>query len=171
MKTHNLLEPDVFDILSAIWVFACNDENAIVTYEGLRYRLALPSSFDIRALVKKRTDLFRMRIPPSQLATWKADMLQRKRLPVWIQNLPHEQHVAAIDAISPDDGFRSQFRANAGAERSDLEILKWGLEHIERLRKAHYEAHATTAKSWQMWLVFALGLLNVGATIVMGFWK
>jgi hypothetical protein len=66
MKQKNnldLLEPDVFDILSAVWVFACKDENPIITYEGLRNRLDLDGSFDIRRLVKKRRDIFRPAVP------------------------------------------------------------------------------------------------------------
>jgi ATP-dependent DNA ligase len=31
---HELLKPDVFDILSATWVFACNDENPIISSDG-----------------------------------------------------------------------------------------------------------------------------------------
>lgn len=160
-----LLEPDVFDILSATWVFASNDENSIVTYQGLKYRLDLDPTFDIRALVKKRTDLFRLRIPPSQLAAWKEEMKQNRRLPVWIAALRGQERLDAIDRISGDDGFRSQFRTENRAPRSDLEILKWGLAHIESLRKAHYDAREGAAKSWQMWLVFGIGVLNIATTI------
>jgi hypothetical protein len=170
-NTYDLLEPDVFDILSATWVFACNDENSIITYEGLRYRLALRPSFDIKGLVKKRTDLFRLRIPPGQLTAWKEEMRQRRRLPVWIQAMPRDAQEAAIEAISVDDGFRSQFRSEAVAPRSDLEILRWGLAHVESLRKAHYEANTAIAKSWQMWLVVIIGLVNIAATVAVTYWK
>jgi hypothetical protein len=170
-RPDDLLEPDIFDILSATWVFACNDENSIITYTGLHHRLALSPAFDIRGLVRKRTDLFRLRIPPSQLDAWKVAMREKKRVPVWIESMPRDQQAAAIDALAPNDGFRSQFRANALAERSSLEILKWGLEHIQNLRKAHYEAKTTTAKSWQMWLVVAIGVLNIVATLGITYWK
>src|SRR4051812_19859411 len=87
-KTQSILEPDVFDVLSATWVLACNDENHIVTYEGLRYRLGVHAGLEVRALVKKRIDLFRLRIPPSQLENWKNAMREGKRRPVWIAQLP-----------------------------------------------------------------------------------
>src|SRR5690242_18430489 len=103
----SILEPDVFDILSATWVFACNDENPIVTYEGLKYRLDLPASFDIRALVKKRTDLFRLGIPPSHLSAWKEDMRHDRRLPVWIRNMPEGERPLYVEKLVRDDGFRS----------------------------------------------------------------
>ena len=45
-------------------------------------------------------------------------------------------------------------------------MIEWGLGHIERLRKARSEAREATAKSWQMWLVFATSLVGVIATIV-----
>ncbi|MDZ7380003.1 MAG: hypothetical protein ONB06_11745, partial [candidate division KSB1 bacterium] len=61
---HDLLQPDIFDVLSATWVFACNDENPIITYEGIRQRLNLSTSFDITSLVQSRGDLFRRGVPP-----------------------------------------------------------------------------------------------------------
>ncbi len=41
----------------------------------------------------------------------------------------------------------------------------WGLEHIDRLRKARLEARDPSVKSWQLWLVFAVGVLNIVATL------
>ena len=41
---------------------------------------------------------------------------------------------------SVDDVFRSQFRTEKDALPSSLEVLSWGLQHIERLRKANLEA-------------------------------
>jgi hypothetical protein len=169
---NNLLKPDVFDILAATWVFACNDENPIITYEGLRRRLNLEPSFDICGLVRKRTDLFRLGIPKSRLSRWKQEMLQGKHLPAWIREISDEtKRMDTINSLSSCDGFRSQFRANDGAEKSPLEVLKWGLEHIDRLRKVHYEARENSAKSWQMWLVFAVGVMNIIATISVAMMK
>lgn len=168
----DLLEPDVFDILAATWVFACNDENPLITYQGLRHRLQIDESLDIRALVRKRTDLFRLGAPEFRLREWKADMRQDKRIPIWIRELPTEaERQAAIEALSANDVFRSQFRTNQGAAKSDLDVLKWGLEHIDRLRKVHYEAREKSAKSWQMWLVFAVGVANIVATCTVLFLK
>lgn len=45
----DILKPDGFDILSAVWLFACNDENPIITYEGLRHRLNLDSTSDVKS--------------------------------------------------------------------------------------------------------------------------
>jgi hypothetical protein len=62
--------------------------------------------------------------------------------------------------------FRSQFRVEDNAPRATLEVIDWGLQHIDRLRKASYEAKDKSAKSWQMWLVFGASLLNIAATII-----
>ncbi|TFZ03398.1 hypothetical protein [Ramlibacter rhizophilus] len=170
-KQFHLLEPDVFDVLSAAWVLASNDENNVITYEGLVKRLDLQDDFPIRALIRKRRDLFRLGIPKSQLETWKESMLAGKRIPVWIREMDPSDRIATINNLDRDDGFRSQFRAEAWAEKSDLKILEWGLGHIERLRKAHYEANDKSAKSWQMWLVFGTTLLSiaVSAWLAIGF--
>ena len=162
---HDMLKPDHFDILSATWVLACNDENSIVTYRGLESRLGLSSDFPVRELVKKRRDLFRLGIPPSQLKAWKAEMRQGHQVPVWMQGLPPEMHEMTIEGLSGDDGFRSQFRTGMRAEKSSLDLLKWGLEHINQLRVAQIESSDQSMKSWQLGLVTALAFINIAATI------
>jgi hypothetical protein len=164
---HDLLQPDTFDVLSATWVCACNDENSIVTFDSIRHRLNLPQSFDIQGLVQSRGDLFRRSVPRRRLEAWKQDMRAGKRLPSWIREITEDSlRNKTIDEIAPDDAFRSQFRAGDAAPKSSLEIIDWGLQHIDRLRKASYEAREKSAKSWQMWLVFWIGILNVAATII-----
>jgi hypothetical protein len=165
---HDMLEPDNFDILSATWILACNDENNILTYEGLRYRLGLAESYPISELVKKRRDLFRLEIPKSQLAEWKEEMARGQRLPVWIREKNLDQRANVIASLSSADGFRSQFRAGTRAEKSDINILDWGLQHIERLRKAQLDINQKSAKSWQMWLVFVVSFLNILVTLALG---
>lgn len=167
-----LVEPDIFDILSATWIFACRDENPIISYQGLRQRLDLKPSFDIVGLVKARRDLFRIGAPESRIGEWKETLKGGTKLPSWLREIKGEaERLKAIDSLSSDDVFRSQFRAHRDAPQSDLSELNWGLQHIERLRKAHYDAHEKSAKSWQMWLVVAIGILNIAATIAVALLK
>src|SRR6266498_380486 len=164
---HDLFQPDVFDVLSASWVMACNDENPIITYEGIRHRLDLDSAFDIRGLIRSRGDLFRRGVSERRLVAWKQDMLAGKRLPGWIRDIDEQElRRRTIEQFTSDDVFRCQFRTEDGAPKASLEVIGWGLQHIDRLRRAHYEARETTAKSWQVWLVFVVGVLGVVATIV-----
>lgn len=129
------------DIVSAIWILACNDENPIITYEGIRSRLGLASEFDIKGLVGTRAELFRHGIPAKRLAKWKQEMRAGRHLPAWIRDVDDEEKkTAAIEAMSVDSLFRSQFRAEANAPRSPIEIIDWGIQHIDRLRKAGVEA-------------------------------
>lgn len=161
----NLIEADVFDILSAAWVLACNDENPIITYRGLRYRLDPSGSVDVEALIRSRGDLFRQSVSNERINAWKSDMRSGKHRPSWIRELSSEaERLQAIEALQPRDVFRSQFRTTAGAPPSSIKTIDWGLQHIDRLRKAKYEAHQKSAKSWQMWLVFAVALANFVAT-------
>jgi hypothetical protein len=49
-----------FDNVSAIWMMACNDEDAIITYAGIAYRLRWPRQdvARVRNLVRNRAELF-----------------------------------------------------------------------------------------------------------------
>jgi len=164
---YDLLQPDQFDVLSAAWVLACYDENPIITYEGILHRLHLASSFDIRNLIRRRGDLFRQGVSADRLADWKEQLRGGKQLPSWIREIPDETlRRRKIDGLTTSDVFRCQFRATDGAPQATIQVIDWGLQHIDRLRKASSEAREKSAKSWQMWLVFGIGILNIAATIV-----
>ncbi len=94
-------------------------------------------------------------------------MLSGRRIPSWIRDLEDENlRRSAIENLTVNDVFRSQFRTRYNASQSEIEIIDWGLQHIDRLRKASLEASEQTAKSWQMWLVFGVGIVNVIVAIV-----
>ncbi len=160
---------DEFDILSAIWILACNDENSIITYEGIRYRLGLPDNYDVKALVQARGELFRPRVLQSRLEKWQRDMLSGRQLPSWIRDKEDEaDRKRTIESLTPEHVFRSQFRAEQGAPPTEIQIIDWGLQHLDRLRKANLEASQSTATRQQMYIVFMLGALNIAATILVG---
>ena len=152
-RHNNLLEAHVVDVLSATWVFSCNDENPIITYKGISHRLNLSPSFDVKDLVRSRGDLFRSGVRHGRLEAWKQEMLADRHVPRWIREITDEPlRKRTIDALTEDDVFRSQFRAGSGAPPSPIEIINWGLEHIERLRKANYEQRDKSAKTYQQYL-------------------
>jgi hypothetical protein len=159
---------DEFDVLSAAWILACNDENPIVTYDGLKHRLSLPSSYDIRSLIAKRGELFRKGVSDDRLQQWKKEMLSGKGVPSWIKVLDSEvDRRKKINEISAHDVFRSQFRTSKeNADKSPIEIINWGLQHIDRLRKAKLESKDVSAKQWQVWLVFATAVVGVVVQII-----
>jgi hypothetical protein len=138
---------DELDILSAIWILACNDENPIITYEGIKYRLGLPDGYDMKSLIQSRGEMFRRGVPSRHLERWKQEMRAGKHLPSWIRDIEDEQgRKSKVEALTSDDVFRSQFRSEADAPRSPIEIIKWGLEHVDRLRRAGIEAREEKAK-------------------------
>ena len=173
MKRQFVIEgPDELDILSAIWILACNDENPIMTCEGIRFRLGLPEDYDVKQLVLGRGEMFRRGVPSRRLERWKQQMIEGKHCPSWVREMDDEEaRQKAIMALTPDDVFRSQFRAHSDAPRSPIEIIDWGLQHIDRLRKARLEARGQTAKSWQMWLVFAVSVINITVTVILALTK
>lgn len=162
---------DELDLLSSIWIMACNDENHLITYKGVTHRLDLPQDFNVRSLIKKRPELFRHGASKSVLEDWKKKMLERlNSAPVWIKAMQSDhERLQAIETLSSDDIFRSQFRAQRASERSPIEIITWGLEHLDRLRKAKLEEREATAKSWQMWLVFGVSLLGIVVSVILKF--
>lgn len=139
--------PDDFDVLAAVWVLACNDENPLLTYEGIRHRLGLPATYDIHALIRSRRDLFRPGSAQPPLEEWRDDMLQGRRIPRWLTELGPERTRLFIAELSGKDVFRSQFRVETGAPKSSLEVLTWGIEHIERLRTLH-ERRREARRQW-----------------------
>lgn len=165
-------ELDDLDIVSAIWILASNDENPLITYRGLIHRLGLSDENAIRKVVGSRPELFRPGATPSRIDQWKAELRLGKGVPGWIKAIPDAiERRATIDRLGSSDVFRSQFRAHADAERSPIEIIKWGLEHLDRLRKAKFEANDASAKKWQMWLIFWVTLLGVASQFVIAFAK
>lgn len=160
------------DLISAVWILASNDENHLVTFEGIRERLGLDENFDVRRLVLKRRELFRPGAPPGELEDWQASMKKGSRLPTWIRIISEDsKRLATIDGLSQNDVFRSQFRANRNSPKSQVEVVSWGLEHIDRIRKSKIAASDANAKSWQMWLVFVVGVANIITTVGLVFMK
>jgi hypothetical protein len=102
------------------------------------------------------------------LEEWKIAMQsQVSKRPAWIRDLEDEaSQLNAIKALSVDDVFRSQFRTEKEAPPSTLEILDWGLQYIERLRKANLEAREEAIKRWQLWSVIILSVVNIVVTLL-----
>jgi len=163
---HNY-DVDEFDVLSAVWILSCNDENPIMAYDGLKFRLGIPNGYDIKSLIAKRGELFRKGIPDDRLQQWKSEILGGKGVPLWIKAMNTEDDWRnTINAITAHDVFRNQFRPSKNAEKSSIEVINWGLQHIDRLRKARIELKEVSAKQWQVWLVFGAAVVGVVVQVI-----
>jgi hypothetical protein len=163
-----IAKSDDLDILSAIWILSCNDENPIITYRGLTQRLGLPEDYDVRALVQSRSELFRPGILDSRLRDWKTKMKSGKGRPGWILEIHDKaEQEKAIDAIARNDVFRNQFRVEQDAPKCGLETIDWGLRHIERLRKDAAEERQTRRGIWTS-LIIPFSSLVVAVISVLG---
>jgi hypothetical protein len=162
----DIREPEHADFLGAIWILASNDENSIITYRGLRFRLGITEEY-ARALVCSRPELFRLGVPAGRLANWKERMRAGPEGPSWLKSVTGaEKRAAAIESLSVNDCFRSQFRAEDAAPRSSLEIIEWGLSHIDRVRNSIVAWDEGIAKSWHMWLTMSLTLVSIIAQVL-----
>jgi hypothetical protein len=56
-------DPDEFAVLASLWILASNDENSLITYRGIEHRLNLSPAFDLRGLVRRHGELFRLGMP------------------------------------------------------------------------------------------------------------
>lgn len=166
---------DKFDLLSAIWVMSCNDDNPIMFYKSVKDRLQLDSVDEVKNLVEKRSELFR-RESTTGLNEWKEKKKKEtdsNKLPNWIKKEAKSKNNEVdmskvngiVDKVSAEDIFRSQFRTTIGAPQSSIEVIDWGLKHIDRLRSAEYQQVDRTFKTWQLWSVIVLGVLNIVVTL------
>lgn len=177
-KRNPIVKADDLDTLSAIWILSCRDENSIMTYKGIAQRLAMvaPEDVDvIKDIVKSRPEFFRQGILRARLNTWKSEMRAGEHRPSWISEIKDKDDQAkAIDEITKLDCFRNQFRTGERAAKVDIEIIDWGLKHIERLRKDVLEERESRFKRIGMiWLPFGslfLALVSVSVASV-GQWK
>lgn len=159
-----------FSILSASWILACIDKNPIMTYQSIQQRLNLVFDLGlIKALIHSRGELFRKRIPNSYFIKWKGDMIKGKHLPNWIRDGNKTKHLNMIESLNLDDVFISQFRAGdvelSYGKTSEREIIDWGLQHIERLRKASLEARDEVIRKRQMWILIIFSIINIVISI------
>ena len=158
-----------FDILASIWILSCNDENPIMSYESLRYRLDLDDDFDIKALIENRGELFRKTVPENRIEEWKQKMHSGKRVPAWIKAYKGEERRKIIDSLKPEDFFRCQFRTRKDANQAPLEIIDWGLQHIERLRKVEIEEKDRKRRKWtEIWIPLASFIVALIAVLLSG---
>jgi hypothetical protein len=167
-KNEETYKPDSLDILSSIWILSCNDENAIITYQDLNYRLNPPSDIDLRKLVQARAELFRTGVARHRLDRWKQKMLAGDRLPSYLHDLEDAERKREIESIGQDDVFRNQFRAGPAAPSAQIEVLDWGLQHIDRMRKARSETREQKLKElsgkWLPLLSTAVALVAILST-------
>lgn len=156
---------DEFAILSSIWILASNDENPIMTYEGISHRLGVNNTPRVKKLITAHQELFRLFVSPMQLDEWKGDMLKGDRLPGWLREMDKGIRNVKINDLTREDVFRSQFRVEKNASKTPIEVIQWGLEHIDRLRKANVERKTTIIKVFEILLPSLLGAANLALLI------
>jgi hypothetical protein len=163
----NIEVPDYYDLVSAIWILSSNDENPIVTNAGVIDRLALPADYDLNKIIRSRRELFRPGISASRLERWKAQLRAGRGLPGWLQEISDQSaRNQRIEEISAADVFRNQFRTTENSPRCDLSVIDWGLQHIERLRKAALDVRNERRQRWSTLFIPAGSLILAALSLI-----
>ena len=150
---------------------SCNDDNPIMTYKSVAQRLNLSADFDVKAIVASRPELFRPGILKSRLDAWKDKMRTGLKRPNWIVEIrDFAEQRKVIDSLTREDVFRNQFRVDEEAPKSNIEIIEWGLQHIDRLRKAAAEERDTRLRLWASVVVPVVSILVAGVSVVSSVW-
>ena len=137
---NNINYLEEFDILSSIWIMANNDEDSLMFYKSVKNRLGLHSNYPLNEIISKRSELFRKKISQHRLdllkIKWLAECVKaHPKIPSFIFRLDTiQERTDLINSMTVDHIFRSQFRVKEDAPKADIEIIDWGIKHIERLR-------------------------------------
>ncbi len=144
-------------------------------YEVVENRISPPASINVRQLVHSRGELFRRTIPPHRLEVWKQEMLKGKHLPSLLRDIEDESlRKKKIEALTSSDVFTNQFRVDSSdkAPLTQLEILDWGLKHIDRLREARTEKREESYKKWgSKWLPLLSTLIALVTVVSAGYFQ
>jgi hypothetical protein len=157
------------DILSAIWVLSCIDENPIMTYRGIANRVGTTEP-EARKLVGSRRELFRPGVLNSRLNAWKTKMQTGSSIPAWILEMPAQEQPKAIDDLSTNDVFRNQFRVEDRAPKCTIETINWGLTHLDLIRKSAATAREEKLKRWGT-VIIPISALAVALMAQAAQWK
>lgn len=191
---------DEFALVSAVWILACNDPYAIMTFGFIKERLQIKESL-LKIIITDYKALF-TDVPATWVEDWQHKLANdvflykylstdesdkqnfydtyislkfiqkdivdklKDRKNFKIQQLPSrianksriEDKFNAIENISVKNTFMSQFRLSPIAEPSPIEILKWGLEYIEKHREIKKDIKEEKQKKWKEILIPALSL-------------
>lgn len=165
--TGSSVDIDRYGVLAAIWVLSCIDKEPIMLFASTEDRLSLPPDFGLRSLIKSKPELFRVGVPSQRLEKWR-ERRTPETLPRYIRNMKDSaRREQTLKELTVDDLFRSQFRTLPDAQKSPIEVIDWGLQHIERLRKAEAESREELLKKRQMWFTLLSGVVGglVGGTL------
>ncbi len=160
-------QSDDLDVLSAIWILSCNDPIALISYQGIKDRLLLSDEVDVGSLIRGRRELFRP-VSDARLSEWQIDMGKGRNLPTWIASIGDaKERTKKINGLSSADFFRNQFRSSHKAPPCSLEIVDWGLQHLDRLRKASAESRAEKLQR-KTALLLPVASMLLSAVVVIG---
>lgn len=147
---------DDYQILTASWIMASNDENNLMTYKSIGKRLDITDIEHIKKLIKSRGELFRLGATKAAIDEWKSQMVEELQRPSWMRELSEAEFAKEKLRLSKDDIFRSQFRTERNAKKSDVNIIDWGLRHLERLYTNESSQTKTKIQIWTL-IIAALG--------------
>jgi|GEM_PF-1473593 len=161
--------PEYFDILTAVWILSNNDDNPIMLYDSLNKRLSIPSTIDLKKMVLSRRELFRPGVKKSELEKKKINWKSNHNIPEYLLEFSDEQRKKIINEITEADVFRSQFRIGEKTDKTSIETINWGLNHIEKIRQYRIEKQNESlqriSSKWVPILSLVITLFTISSTM------
>lgn len=129
--------PEYFKILSAIWMISNTEECPLILYKQLYISLKISESIDLKGIIQDNREFFKHGSNQKELdimkTIWKRDGLN----PDYLKTSQKSEEVNNnIDKIGTDDVFKSYFRISGCNEKTSIEIINWGVNHIDKLQQA-----------------------------------
>ncbi len=157
------------DFIASVWTFACVTKNAKVEYKNIDHRYKKQFGDSKKVIDSHRILFLEGRVDPGELIKIKWLLLLSR--PAWLIEWAKESkqtEYAAISNLQSEDFFSTQDRFLDTTPPSPVEVLKWGLEHIERLRNKKKEDDEKFGKLVREILIPLGTMLAAFATIIIG---
>lgn len=161
------MNKDDYQVLTASWILASNDENNLMTYKSIGKRLDITDIEHIKQLINSHGELFRKGATKESIDEWKSNMLDDIQKPSWMRELTKVEFAKEILHLSKEDIFRSQFRVEKNAKKSDVNLIEWGLRHLERLYTNESSQIKIKIQVWTLVVASISVVLGIANTIVL----
>lgn len=144
----------------AIWVKACNDQRPIMFYKSCKENFNFKNEEKVRELIKKNRELFRPLSAETLTEYQRYYTNHPEKFQAIFQNIEGEDVNEAIDRLTTNSAFTSQYRIKPDKPKSKNEILEFGIELIMKKWELEVKSKEERFRSWAYIIVPAIALVG-----------